>query len=290
MARDRRLAPGVEQVSLLGRVTAQTTAVVDTATSRRRGRALRRDGSSNWPGSRPTPSQFLIVVASFASVLGLLGVVLGLANGTSILLGLLFAILTPIGAKVMLNVRTSPATREVRRPDRRHGAAHRRVAARRPRTLHGDRVSGERSRFADERGAGSSRERVAARPTTSPRRSAVVAERMQSKDFEWVAQAIAHQRRDRWQPRGSARPGRQDDSRAQPDASTGEGAQRRGAALGHRSSSCCRSRVFLFFAFIQPTYTAAFFENIFGILALIVAAMLMIIGSIWISFVVRVKF
>ncbi len=62
VARERRNAPGVEEVSLLGRVTAQTTAVVDTAISRGRGRLFgavelellassrHRLNSSSWSG------------------------------------------------------------------------------------------------------------------------------------------------------------------------------------------------------------------------------------------------
>ena len=40
-------------------------------------------------------------------MLALFGVVLGLANGTSVLLAILFALLRPIGAKVIISVRTS---------------------------------------------------------------------------------------------------------------------------------------------------------------------------------------
>ena len=98
VARDRRLPPGVEQVSILERITTQTTAIVDSAMSRRRGR-LFGAAELELAGISSTPSQFLIVVTSFASVLGLLGVVLGMANGTSIVLGPLFAILTPVGAR-----------------------------------------------------------------------------------------------------------------------------------------------------------------------------------------------
>ena len=48
--------------------------------------------------------------------------------------------------------------------------------------------------------------------------------------------------------------------------------------------------LFLFFVFTQPTYAEVFFHNIFGMLALGLAALLMIIGSIWVALVVKVRF
>ena len=48
--------------------------------------------------------------------------------------------------------------------------------------------------------------------------------------------------------------------------------------------------LFLFFAFVRPDYIGVFFTSIIGIAALIVAALLLVLGSIWISFTVKVKF
>jgi len=48
--------------------------------------------------------------------------------------------------------------------------------------------------------------------------------------------------------------------------------------------------VFLFVSFIQPAYFASFFSTIFGVLGLIVAFILLVIGSVWMFAVTRVKF
>ena len=48
--------------------------------------------------------------------------------------------------------------------------------------------------------------------------------------------------------------------------------------------------VFLFLLIVQPTYFNAFFQHPLGIVALSVAAVLLVIGSIWTALVVRVKF
>jgi Flp pilus assembly protein TadB len=48
--------------------------------------------------------------------------------------------------------------------------------------------------------------------------------------------------------------------------------------------------LFAFFVIIRPDYMAAFFQNILGIIALVVAALLMVLGSIWVALVVRVRF
>ena len=48
--------------------------------------------------------------------------------------------------------------------------------------------------------------------------------------------------------------------------------------------------VFLFLAVVQPNYVSVFFTNIFGIIALVVSFILLIVGAIWVSFAVRVKF
>ena len=287
VARDRRLPPGVEQVSLLGRVTAQATAVVDKGTSRRRGR-LFGEAALELAGISSSPSQFLIVVASFASVLGLLGVVLGLANGTSIPLGLFFAILTPIGAKVMLNVRTS--RRRAKFADQIDDAVQ--LIAGSLRAGHG--LSTAIASVANEADSPMSEELARAVNESRLGRSlpealSVVADRMQSKDFDWVAQAIGI----------NAETG---GNLAEVLDQVGKTIRERNQVRRQVRSLSAEGRLsgtilivlpialFLFCALIQPTYTAAFFGNIFGILALIVAAILMIIGSIWIAVVVRVKF
>jgi tight adherence protein B len=48
--------------------------------------------------------------------------------------------------------------------------------------------------------------------------------------------------------------------------------------------------VALFLAVTQPSYFSAFFESALGVIALVVAALLLIVGSIWMAFTVKVKF
>ncbi len=255
--------------------------------SRRRGR-LFGAAELELAGISSTPSQFLIVVTSFASVLGLLGVVLGMANGTSIVLGLLFAILTPVGAKVLIGVRTS--RRRAKFADQIDDAVQ--LIAGSLRAGHG--LSAAIASVANEADAPMGEE--LARAVNESRLGgslsealAVTAERMKSKDFDWVAQAIGI----------NAETG---GNLAEVLDQVGKTIRERNQVRRQVSSLSAEGRLsgtilivlpialFLFFALIQPTYTAAFFGNIFGILALIVAALLMIIGSVWISIVVRVKF
>ena len=48
--------------------------------------------------------------------------------------------------------------------------------------------------------------------------------------------------------------------------------------------------VFLALGFLQPGYVSVFFTSILGMIALVVAGLLLIIGIFWISAVVKVKF
>ena len=76
-------------MSALAKVTQRTTAAVDGASSKR-SRRLFGAGHSSWQGSRPS-RRFPRHGASAASVLALFGVLLGFANGTSLLWAVLFA-------------------------------------------------------------------------------------------------------------------------------------------------------------------------------------------------------
>ena len=112
---------------------------------------------------------------------------------------------------------------------------------------------------------------------------------MQSKDFDWVAQAIAI----------NAETG---GNLAEVLDQVGKTIRERNQIRRQVSALSAEGRLsgiilvvlpialFLFFALIQPNYIAVFFQNIIGIIALIVAAILLILGTIWIAVVVRVKF
>lgn len=287
IARDRRVAPGVEQVTLLGRVTAQTTAVVDSAFSGERRRLFGAE-ELDLAGIKSTPSQFVILVTSAASVFALIGVVLGLGNGTSALWAVLFAILTPVGAKLLVGIRTSRRrakfanqiddTLQLVAGSLRagHGLSTALAAV----AADADAPMGEElTRAVNESRLG--------RPL--PDALAITAQRMQSKDFDWVAQAIAI----------NAETGgnlaevlnqvgktirERNEIRRQVAALSAEG------RLSGMILVILPIALFLFFSIIQPTYTAVFFQNIIGIIALIVAVILLILGSVWLAFTVRVKF
>ena len=287
VARDRRVAPGEEEVTLLGRVTAQTTAVVDSAISSDRKR-LFGDTELELAGVKSTPSQFLILVASAASVLALFGVVLGLTSGTSVLLAILFALLTPLGAKLIISARTS--RRRTKFADQVDDVVQ--LVAGSLRAGHGlstaltsvatdaDAPMGEElARVVNESRLG--------RPL--PEALATTAQRMQSKDFEWVAQAIAI----------NAETG---GNLAEVLDQVGKTIRERNQIRRQVAALSAEGRLsglilvflpiglFLFLSLIRPDYTAVFFTTIIGIFALIAAVVLLIVGSVWLAFTVRVKF
>lgn len=287
IARDRRGAPGVEQVTLLGRVTAQTTSAVDSALSGERKRLFSAE-KLDLAGIKSTPSQFLIFVASAASVLAMIGVVLGLGNGTSVLWAAFFAIMTPLGANLLVGMRTS--RRRAKFADQIDDTLQ--LVAGSLRAGHG--LSTALAAIAADADAPMGEELTRAVNESRLGRSlpdalAITSQRMQSKDFDWVAQAIAINAetggnlaevlnqvgktiRDR------------NEIRRQVAALSAEG------RLSGMILVILPIALFLFFAVIQPTYLAVFFQNIIGIIALIIAAILLIVGSVWVSLTVRVKF
>jgi tight adherence protein B len=287
VAKDRRRAPGVEHVSALSKVAERTTAALEGAVSKQ-SRRLFGPEELEMAGVKSEPGAFLVLVGSAASVLALVGVLLGLANGTSLLWAILFALLTPVGAKVLLILRTS--RRRARFADQIDDTVQ--LVAGGLRAGHGlsrtiaavatdaeSPTSEELARVVNETRLG--------RPLADS--LAVTAKRMQSDDFEWVAQAIAINQetggnlaevldqvgktiRDR------------NEIRRQVKALSAEG------RLSAIVLVALPIVVFLFLLIVQPAYFTAFFENILGVLALIVAAVLLIVGSIWTALTVRVKF
>jgi tight adherence protein B len=286
VARDRRVAPGVEPVSVLGRVTAQTTAAVDSALSGDR-RRMFGESELELAGIKSTPGQFLIIVASATSVLALLGVVLGLTSGTSVFLGILFGLLTPIGAKLIVSMRTS--RRRAKFADQIDDAVQ--LIAGSLRAGHG--LSTALTAVATDADAPMSEElaRVVnesrlGRPL--PEALATTAQRMQSKDFEWVAQAIGI----------NAETG---GNLAEVLDQVGKTIRERNQIRRQVAALSAEGRLsglilvilpiglFHFLSLIRPDYTAVFFQTIIGIFALIIAVVLLIVGSIWLAFTVRVK-
>ena len=186
---ERRRAPGVEHVSMLSRITQRTTAAVDGVVSKQSRRFFGPE-ELELAGIRSEPSAFVVIVASAASVLALVGVLLGLASGTSLLWGLLFALLTPIGAKVMLSMRTS------RRRDRFADQVDSTVQLIAGGLRAGHGLTRTVGAVANDAASPTSEELARVVNETRLGRDladslAITAQRMRSDDFEWVAQAVA---------------------------------------------------------------------------------------------------
>ena len=103
VARDRRSAPGVERVSALTKVTERTVSVIESASRGRRG--LFDAEELALAGISLAPSAFILVTFAAGTVLALFGVVLGFGTLWSLLLAVVFALLAPLLAKILLVVR-----------------------------------------------------------------------------------------------------------------------------------------------------------------------------------------
>ncbi|WP_173922796.1 type II secretion system F family protein [Agromyces sp. Marseille-P2726] len=287
VAAERRRAPGVEYESALSKLTHRATAAVDGLTSRRSRRFFGPD-ELELAGVRSEPSSFVVMVASAASVLALVGVVLGLANGTSLIWGLLLALLAPIGAKALLIMRAS--RRRARFADQVDDTVQ--LLAGGLRAGHG--LTRTVAAVANDAEAPTSEELARVVNETRLGRNlaeslTVAAQRMQSADFEWVAQAVAINQETGGnlaevldQVGKTIR--QRNEIRRQVKALSAEG---RLSAVVLVSLPIA---VFMFLAVVQPNYVGVFFTNIFGIIALVVSLILLILGAIWVAFAVRVKF
>lgn len=287
VAVDRRRAPGVEHVSALSKIAQRTTSALDNAGS---GRSRRMFGPEEleMAGIKSEPGGFLVLVASAASVLALVGVLLGFANGTSLLWGLLFALLAPIGAKVVVSVRTS--RRRAKFADQIDDTVQ--LVAGGLRAGHG--LSRTVAAVASDTESPTSEELARVVNETRLGRNlaeslAVTAQRMQSDDFEWVAQAVAiNQETGGNLAEVLDQVGKtireRNEIRRQVRALSAEGRLSAGVLVA------LPIVVFLFLLIVQPTYFSGFFQSPIGLMALIVAVVLLIVGTIWVSFTVRVKF
>ena len=117
----------------------------------------------------------------------------------------------------------------------------------------------------------------------------VTAQRMQSDDFEWVTQAIAiNQETGGNLAEVLDQVGKtireRNEIRRQVKALSAEG------RLSAIVLVALPIVIFLVLLVVRPTYFAAFFQNPIGVLALIAAVVLLIVGTIWVSVAVRVRF
>ncbi|TYL53191.1 type II secretion system F family protein [Agromyces mariniharenae] len=287
VARDRRRAPGVEHVSTLTKVTQRTTAVIDSTFTKQRARLFGAE-ELELAGIKSEPSSFVLIVGSAASIAALVGALLGWASGSAIILALLFALLTPIVAKLVVILRTS--RRRSKFSDQIDDTVQ--LIAGGLRAGHG--LSRTVAAVASEAEAPMSEELARAVNETRLGRNlaealAVAAHRMRSDDFEWVAQAIAIN----METGGNL---------AEVLDQVGKTIRERNEIRRQVSALSAEGRlsgiilvalpvgVFLFLSITQPTLIAGFFNNIIGIIAMIVAIILLIVGSFWTAASVKVKF
>jgi Flp pilus assembly protein TadB len=286
VARERRSAPGAERVSALTKVTERTVSAIESASSGRRGwfdaEALALAGVAM------EPSAFILVTFAGGTVLALLGVVVGLGSLWSILLAIGFALLAPLIAKILLTI----------------GASRRRAKF-------ADQLDDTLQLLAGNVRAGygvvqalDSVARDAELPTSEEFARVVnqtrigrdlndalmdTAARMRSDDFTWAAQAIAINRETGGNlaevlQRVSGTIRERGQIRRQVSALSSEG------RLSAIVLICLPIAVVFLLLLVSPNYLAPMVESPIGIIAIVVAGLLAIVGTLWMLAVVRVKF
>lgn len=284
---ERRRAPGSVETSTLTRVTDQTVGVID-ALIRRRKKSLFSAADLELAGIRLQPSGFVLLVITSAIVLALIGLLAGAATVWSLPLMIIFMAFAPVGAKILLSVLTS--RRRAQFADQLDEALG--LLAGGLRSGHSllsavNAVAHETDSPTTEEFARVVNENRIGRDLGDALGN--TAARMRSDDFEWVAQAIAINR----EAGGNL---------SQVLDQVGQTIRERNqirrqvkalAAEGKMSAYVLillPIGVFTFLLLTQPSYFAGFLGTIWGIAALIVAGILLIVGSIWMMAVVKVKF
>lgn len=286
---ERRRAPGAApDVSVLTVATDRTVKVID-GVLRRSGRTPFNVSELEQAGIRMQPSGFIVMVISASTVLALAGLTLGQGSVfLSIVLMAIFAALGPVGAKILVIVRTG-----------------------RRRAKFAEQLDESLALLSGGLRAGHSLLRAvdaASQETESPTSEEFArivnetrigrdlgdaldgtAERMRSDDFKWAAQAIAinrevggnlsevldqvgHTIRER------------NEIRRQVKALAAEGKLSAWILILLPIGVCS------FLLLTNPAYFAGFLGNVIGIAALVVAVILLILGSLWMMAVVKVKF
>ncbi|RZS68633.1 tight adherence protein B [Agromyces ramosus] len=281
------MAPGVEHVSALTRVTQKTTAAIESASSKRTRRWFGAE-QLELAGIKTEPSGFVVLVASAASVLALVGVLVGLASGTWVLWAVGLAVLAPVGARLVVSMRTSQ--RQSRFADQVDDTVQ--LIAGGLRAGHGlnrtiGAVAAEAEKPTSEELARVVNEVRLGRNLADS--LAITARRMHSDDFEWVAQAIAiNQETGGNLAEVLDQVGRtireRNQIRRQVQALSAEG------RLSGIVLVSLPIFVFVFLLITNPNYLSVFFTTVIGVIALVVAVLLLILGTVWMAFTVRVKF
>jgi tight adherence protein B len=287
VSRERRLAPGQEYESALSKVTKKTTEALEQATSSRAARWFNAE-ELELAGIKTDPSGFLVLVIAATAVFALIGVLLGFGSWRSILLGILFAIAGPIGAKIMVSVRISrrrAAFAEQIDDTVQLLAGGLRAGHGLARTLASVATESE-SPMAEELTRVVNETRLG---RNLPDALTTTAIRMRSADFEWMSQAIAINQETGGNlaevlDQVGATIRERNQIRRQVKALSAEG------RLSGVILVALPIGVFVLLLIIRPEYLSTFFTNPFGVFALIFAAILIGLGAFWISRVTKVEF
>lgn len=284
---ERRRAPGAVETTTLTKMTDHTTAAIDRAI-RRRGRAPFSASELEQANIRMQPSGFVLMVISAAIVLALLGLVLGSDGPFAVPLMVALAALSPIGAKILVGVRT--ARRRAKFADQLDESLG--LLAGGLRAGHSllravDAASQEtESPISDEFARVVNETRIGRDLGEALDNTAV---RMRSEDFRWVAQAIAINREvggnlSQVLDRVGHTIRERNEIRRQVKALAAEGKMSAWVLI------LLPIGVFTFLLLTQPNYFGGFFESVWGIVALAAAVVLLVAGSLWMMAVVKVKF
>jgi Flp pilus assembly protein TadB len=284
---ERRRAPGAATPSTLTKMTDHTLEAIEGAITRRR-RAPFSSEDLEQANIRMRPPGFVLMVISAALVLALGGLLIAPGTLWSIPLMMGFAALAPLGAKLLLKVRT--ARRRAKFASQLDESLS--LLAGGLRAGHSllraiDAAAQESEQPTSEEFARIVNETRIGRDLSDTLVN--TANRMRSDDFHWVAQAIginrevggslsqvldqvAHTIRER------------NEIRRQVKGLAAEG------KLSAWILILLPIGVFTFLILTQHNYLTGFLGSIWGILALVVAAILLIVGSVWMMVVVKVKF
>ncbi|WP_336033672.1 type II secretion system F family protein [Geodermatophilus sp. FMUSA9-8] len=279
-----RLAPGArpQQATRLGGAADDTAALADRVL-RRLGRAEQLELALERAGISRPPAEVALVVTGATAGAALAGGVLG-----GVVLGVLLAVLPPVAAVVWVNGRRD--RRQAAFADQLDDALHLMASSLRAghsvlRALDAvsrdapEPTSIEFSRVVNETRVGRDVNRALEE----------VAERTASRDFAWVVQAIAIHR----EVGGNL---------AEVLDRVSTTIRERNALRRHARSLSAEGRmsglvlmlmpvgVFCFLSLISPTYFDQITGTSAGVVMLVVAAVLMLLGGLWLRAVVKVRF
>lgn len=286
VARQRRSVPGAERVSVLTKATERTVSAIESASAGRRG----------WfdaetlalAGVVMEPSAFILVTFAGGTVLALLGVLVGFGTPLSILFAIVFALLAPLIAKIVLTIGAS--RRRARFADQLDDTLQ--LLAGNVRAGYGvvqalDFVARDAEQPTSEEFARVVNQTRIGRDLNDALMG--TAARMRSDDFTWAAQAIAINRETGGNlaevlQRVSGTIRERGQIRRQVSALSAEG------RLSAIVLICLPIAVVFLLLLVSPNYLAPMVESPIGIIAIVIAVLLAIAGSLWMLAVVRVKF